>query len=181
MILESKNILLKNGETAILRSPGPEDAAQMLENLKTTAAETDFMLRYPEECTMTTAQEVDFLQGIIASPNQLMILCEINGQIVGNCYLSFQPFIKTRHRGYVAMGIVKAHWNKGIGTAMFRELFDFASKCRITQLELDVIEGNDRAMALYEKMGFRIAAEKPDAIRLKDGTMLSEFFMIKKL
>ena len=181
MILESKKILLKNGETAILCSPGPEDAAQMLENLKTTAAETDFMLRYPEECTMTTAQEVDFLQGIIASPNQLMILCEINGQIVGNCYLSFQPFIKTRHRGYVAMGIVKAHWNNGIGTAMFRELFDFAAKCRITQLELDVIEGNDRAMALYEKMGFRIAAEKPDAIRLKDGTMLSEFFMIKKL
>lgn len=181
MIFEPKVILLKNEEAAILRSPTPADAAQMLKHLKATAAETDFMLRYPEECTMTEDQEIGFLQGIQESPNQLMILCEINGQIVGNCYLSFQPFMKTRHRGYLAIGIVKAHWNKGIGTAMFRKLFDVATKCGITQLELDVIEGNDRAIALYEKMGFQVAGEKPNAIRLKDGTMLKEFFMVKEL
>ena len=51
----------------------------------------------------------------------------------------------------------------------------------VLQLELEVIEGNDRAMALYKKMGFRKYGVRPDAIRLKDGTMLSETLMLRKL
>ena len=51
----------------------------------------------------------------------------------------------------------------------------------ILQMELEFVEGNQRARALYEKMGFRIAGVKPDAIRLKDGTLLNEYFMVKKL
>ena len=51
----------------------------------------------------------------------------------------------------------------------------------LRQLELEFIEGNSRARALYEKFGFRIAGVHPDAIRLKDGTMLAEYLMIKSL
>ena len=181
MIFEPKQITLKNGEDALFRSPVAADAAQMLEYLKTTSAETDFVLRYPEECTMTQEQEVTFLQGIVDSPNTVMILCEIDGKIVGNCCLSFHSFLKTRHRAEIAIGIVRSHWNFGIGTAMFREMIDIAQKHGITQLELEVIEGNTRAISLYEKMGFRIVAERPDAIRLKDGTMLKEFIMVKRI
>ena len=46
---------------------------------------------------------------------------------------------------------------------------------------MEFIEGNDRARYLYEKFGFRVVAEKPDAFRLKDGTMLKEFYMQKYL
>ena len=34
---------------------------------------------------------------------------------------------------------------------------------------------------LYEKMGFRITGVKPDAIRLKDGTFVNEYMMVKKM
>ena len=51
----------------------------------------------------------------------------------------------------------------------------------ITQLELDFVEGNVRARHLYEKMGFRITGMRPDAIRLRDGTMLNEYSMVKRL
>lgn len=59
-------------------------------------------------------------------------------------------------------------------TAVFREQ-------GLTQLELEFIEGNERGRHLYEKMGFAVVAEKPNAIRLKDGTTLKEFFIIKEL
>ena len=36
-------------------------------------------------------------------------------------------------------------------------------------------------MRLYEKMGFVITGELPNAIRLKDGTLLSDFKMIRKI
>ena len=38
-----------------------------------------------------------------------------------------------------------------------------------------------RARALYEKMGFRIAGIKPNAIRLKDGTYLNEYYMLREI
>ena len=49
------------------------------------------------------------------------------------------------------------------------------------QLELDFIQGNERAKALYEKMGFKVVAVKPNAIRLKDGTLLNEYSMVRSM
>ena len=48
-------------------------------------------------------------------------------------------------------------------------------------MELEFIEGNDRAKHLYEKFGFRVVAEKPNAFKLKDGTYRNEFYMQKYL
>lgn len=49
------------------------------------------------------------------------------------------------------------------------------------QIELEFVEGNVRARQLYEKMGFRITGVRPNAIRLKDGTLLNEYTMIKEI
>ena len=55
MELPEKRILLKDGREAVIRSAQPGDAAEMAAFMKTTAGETDFLLRYPEECTMDAA------------------------------------------------------------------------------------------------------------------------------
>ncbi len=41
--------------------------------------------------------------------------------------------------------------------------------------------GNNRDGALYEKMGFRIVGVRPNGIRLKDGTLLNEYCMIREI
>ena len=65
---------------------------------------------------------------------------------------------------------------------LFQELIRIAEENpNLIQLELDFIEGNNRARALYEKMGFRVTGVKPDAIRLKDGTLLNEYSMIREI
>ena len=65
---------------------------------------------------------------------------------------------------------------------MFQEMIHIAeNNSEILQIELDFIEGNSRARALYEKMGFRITGVRPNAIRLKDGTLLSEYSMIREI
>lgn len=48
-------------------------------------------------------------------------------------------------------------------------------------VELEVIEGNQRAIGLYHKMGFVYTGEKPNAIRLEDGSSLKELMMVKVL
>lgn len=181
MIFNSKEILLKNGVTALLRSPTAADAEQMIEHLKTTATETEFLLRYPEECTETPDQEAAFLESLCNSAADMMIVCCLGGKIIGSCKISFSQRLKTRHRAEIAIALNREHWGSGIGTTLLRELIDTARERGISQLELGVMEGNERAMGLYRKMGFRIAAEIPNAIRLKDGTMRKEFLMVKPL
>ena len=97
------------------------------------------------------------------------------------CQISFTRRIKTRHRATLAIGILEKFWGLGIGTAMFTELERIARENGILQLELDYIEGNERGRRLYEKMGFVQVAERPDAFRLKDGTMRKEISMFKRL
>lgn len=181
MIVAPKTITLKNGKTATLCSPCEEDAQALLDYLKTTAGETEFILRYPEECTLTVEQELAYINGTNSSPDNAVIVCKVEGKLAGNCHIARHNRIKTKHRADVMIALVKDYWNLGIGTAMFEEMISIAKEWGISQLELEVIEGNERGMALYKKMGFEVVAERPNSIKLKDGTILSEFIMIKEL
>lgn len=176
-----RKILLKDGISALLREPTAEDAPRMLDYLRICAGETEFLLRTSEDPLPSLEQEVQFLENIAADPNSVMILCEVNGELAGNCQLSRSNRIKTRHRARIAIGLKRKFWNLGIGTQMLAELISIARDLGVLQLELEVIEGNERAKHLYEKMGFTVVSEHPDAIQFRNGTFGKELLMIQKL
>lgn len=182
MLYPSRTITLKDGRTAILRVPDPvKDAAPLAKYLKDTAAESPFVLAYPEERNFTPEKEEAFLRAVLDSPNDLMIVCEADGRIAGNCHLTFHGLQKIAHRASVAVALYKEFWGLGIGTAMFEQMIAAAKEKGIMQLELEYVQGNNRGRALYEKMGFRFTGVIPDAIRLRDGTLLDLHMMMKKL
>lgn len=183
MIRNEIAFTLKDGRTALIRSPKDEDIRGMLEYLYISAGETDFILRYPEECTKYTEEgEKALFDRVNSADNEAMLVCIVDGKVAGNCQIAWSKGIKTRHRASVAIALLKEFWNQGIGTRMFRELIAIAEENEnILQMELDFVEGNTRARALYEKMGFRITGVRPNGIRLKDGTLLNEYSMIKEI
>ena len=183
MIIDDVRFKLKDGREAILRSPKEEDVESTLEYLVTSAGETDYILRYPEECEKYTVEgERKLFEQKNASPNEAMIMCIVDGRVVGNCEISFYRGIKTKHRANIGIALISEFWSQGIGTKMFEEMIRIAENREdVLQVELDFVEGNARARHLYEKMGFRITGVRPDAIRLKDGTLLNEYTMIKKI
>jgi len=181
VIFEEKEIILKDGRKAIFKSPCAEDAEKLLNYIKRSSTETDFLTRYPEEWNISVEQEEAWVNRVRSSQNVLAITCYIDGEVAGNCEISFKGGIKTAHRATVGIAILKDYWNLGIGTAMFEELIAEAKKRQTEIIELDFVQGNERAKHLYEKFGFRVVAEKPNALKLKDGTYLSEFYMQKYL
>lgn len=184
MIVKDIWFELKDGRRALLRSPKEEDIEGMLECLRLTAGETHFIIRYPEECGKYTYEsEKALFEKINAAPNNAMIMCLVDGRVVGNCDISHSASLKTRHRASIGIGLLKEFWGQGIGTRMFQEMIRIAEEefQGITQIELEFVEGNSRARALYEKMGFRIAGVHPNAIRLKDGTLLNNYLMIREV
>lgn len=183
MIIKEIKYKLKDGRNVLIRSPRNEDIQGMLDYLYISAGETDFILRYPEECSKYTAEaEKALFDRMNAADNEAMLVCLVEGKVAGNCQITWNNGIKTRHRAGVAIALLSEFWNQGIGTKLFEELIHIAEGNKdILQMELEFVEGNSRARGLYEKMGFRITGVKPNAIRLKDGTLLNEYSMIREI
>lgn len=181
MILKEKKITLKNGQTALLKTPCVEDAEKMLNYIRKACGETDYLLRYPEEWNISVEQEENWINRLRSSPDTLSITCYVDGNVVGNCEITFRAGIKISHRATIAIAILKDYWNLGIASSMFEELIATAKERKAEILELDFIEGNERAKHLYEKFGFRIVSQLPNAFKLKNGTYLSEIYMQKYL
>ena len=183
MIIRDIDFTLKDGRKALIRNPRDEDIEGMLDYLYVSSGETEFILRYPEECGKYTPEgEKALFDRVNASDHEAMLVCLVEGRIAGNCNIVWSNGIKVRHRASVAIALLREYWNQGIGTRMFQELIRIAeTNENILQMELDFVEGNSRARALYEKMGFRITGVRPNAIRLKDGTLLNEYSMIREI
>ena len=183
MVIQDIEFTMKDGRKAVIRSPRDEDIQGMLDYLYQSAGETEFILRYPEECGKYTPEgEKELFDRLNASDSDAMLVCLVDGKVAGNCHVMWRKSIKTGHRAAVAIALLKGYWNQGIGTRMFEEMIRIAeANENILQMELEFIEGNTRARALYEKMGFRITGMKPNAIRLKDGTLLNEYAMVREI
>ena len=89
--------------------------------------------------------------------------------------------MKMRHRGNVAVTVLKEFWNLGIGKKMLLCLEDCAKEWGLTQIELDYFSGNKRGQILYEKLGFVKVGEILDAFILKDGTRYNNITMVKSI
>ncbi len=183
MTIQTKEFTLKDGRKAQIRSPRDEDIPGILDYLRLSAGETHFIIRYPEECGDYTPEgEKALFDRVNTSDNEAMLICLVDGKVAGNCNIGWSRHLKTRHRATIGIALLKEFWNQGIGTRLLQELIRIAeANPDILQMELDFIEGNARARALYEKMGFRIAGVRPNAIRLKDGSLLNEYFMIRPI
>lgn len=58
--------------------------------------------------------------------------------------------------GVLGMGVTAPHRGKGIGEGLIRTTLDAAQGKGFSTIRLDVRTDNTRAVALYEKVGFRI-------------------------
>lgn len=182
MIFKEKIISLKNGKECILKSPTEDDALDIINHIKQTSAETNNMLRYDSEVTITENDERKFLKSIIESKNAIMISAIVDGKIVGNAGLSpVAPFKKCKHRCEFGISIKKDYWDCGIGSILIDEIINSASMAQYEQIELTVVAENQRAKLLYEKKGFQEFGKLKNFFKYTNGTYSDGIYMVKQL
>ena len=59
------------------------------------------------------------------------------------------------HRAEFGISLKKAWWGCGAASAMAERILAFARESGVEQINLEVRSDNKRAIALYEKLGFR--------------------------
>lgn len=165
-----KRVILKNGVEAELRSAAVSDAEAVLDNFNQAHAETDFLLSYPGEKTFTVAEEADFLREKEESPDEVEIAAFIDGRIAGTAGInSVGHREKIQHRAEVGISILQEFWGLGIGRALMEACIECAENAGYSQLELSVVADNQRAYALYEKLGFCEFGRNPRGFRSRTG------------
>ena len=151
----SRNIVLKNGKEACLRSAEASDAEAVMETFRSTHGETDYLLSYPDESRMDVEREQHFLEEKAQNDREAEIIVVVDGQVVGTAGIdAVGTRYKVRHRAEFGISVSQAYWELGIGTALTEACIACARAAGYAQLELTVVADNRRAVALYEKEGF---------------------------
>ena len=163
-----KTITLKDGRVCTLRSGAETDGQALLELFILTHTQTDYLLSYSDEVTFTVEQEMQFLKEKAESQNEIMILAEVDGKIIGSAGIwCVRNREKLRHRAGFGISVDKAYWGIGIGRALTEACIECACTAGYTQLELEVFAENEKALALYNSVGFAEYGRNPRGMNLR--------------
>ena len=178
----NKTIKLKDGRTCTLRNCTEQDGKAVLDVFNLTHAQTDWMLTYPEEHSFTVEQEAEFLRNRTDSPDEIEILAEIDGKVVGTAGIGcVGRKEKLKHRAEFGIGIDKEYWGLGIGHALTEACIECAEAAGYAQLELDVTAENERAVALYKSVGFVEFGRDPKGFRSRESGWQELILMRREL
>ena len=148
-------IALKDGRACVLRQGTAQDAEGVLRNFVLNHAQTDFLTTYPDEIPFTVAQEAQYLQKKADSPDEVELVAEVDGLIVGQAGIARVGRVdKVKHRATFGISIDRDYWHLGIGRALTKACIRLAKQAGYLQLELEAVADNEKALALYESEGF---------------------------
>jgi RimJ/RimL family protein N-acetyltransferase len=178
-VLEPKEYTLKTGKHAIIRSSREEDAARSREVTLEAMGEGEYHITEADEFTFTQEQIAEWIKQCAASPSNLVLVAEVEGEIAGMLNFEVGDRRRTRHVGTMAMSVDSQWRERGVGFALIDALLHWAEgQPQIERVNLALLASNTRAQRLYEKMGFveegrRVQALKIGADRYVDEVLMS--------
>ncbi len=169
----------KDGREVILRTPKWEDLDDALEFINSLVEEEAMILMNPKK---TREQEIDWLADNLKKlekGNIIMIAAEVDGRMVG--IVEVRPhFGKMSHVGSLGISIKKEYRDIGIGFDLMKEAEKHAIHMRLKTMQLEVFEKNERAIHVYEKMGYKITGKIPEGV-LQNEEYMDVLIMTRKL
>lgn len=105
----------------------------------------------------------EFVTAMIADGNpQFVALAD--QRVVGWCDIRRHFHAAHAHRGTLGMGIIASYRGQGLGFRLIDAAMKQARKAGFVRIELGVHADNERAIALYEKVGFIREGVARDAV-----------------
>ena len=138
-----------------IREALPSDAEKILEHIKICGSETDNLSYGEEGLPITIEEEERILQELLNCDNEIMLVAEVNGMIVGTANYSTLNNRRMSHRGTIGLCVQRKFWNQGIATNLIETLIKFAKeKAKSKIISLEVRSDNKSAIHLYKNFGF---------------------------
>jgi RimJ/RimL family protein N-acetyltransferase len=159
-----------------VRRADESDAAAVIELRRALFTETSFMLWEPGEFQKSVEDEAKRISRLNGRDNCLVLLAEEDGHPIGTLTAFGGEARRMRHRATLAVGVAKAHWGKGVATALLEYALSWSREMRLRRIELTVHTTNQRAIAAYKRCGFQVEGVRQSSL-LVDGKYVDEYLM----
>ena len=170
MRMKDKQVKLKNGADAVLKSVGEGEADQVIAFINKVCSETDFVALTPQEASaLNKKQQQEVIANYDKAKKGIMLAAYVGGEMVANCTVTAPAYVKESHRAELELTVCTAFRNNGIGSALLNSALDFAQKVGYEQIELNAVTQNLEALLLCKKFGFDAVGSFPRAVKLADG------------
>ena len=143
--------LLKNGRRVTVRLARPDDARAITDFVDRVGQEGRFVLR--ERATWTLEEERATLAAADGTASAFF-LAEMDGELCGLLDIARGRWPKNAHVAEFGMSCRADRRGLGVGTALLDRALDWARSVGVRKVNLEVFATNDRAIALYRKLGF---------------------------
>ena len=162
----AKTELLAGGVELLVRNAVASDARALRDVMQRTHAETDYLLSYPDEQSVDDEQEARSLEETARSDNEVELVAIVDGKIVGSAGVAaVGSRRKVVHRARFGISVLEEYWGMGIGRMLTDASIECARQAGYTQLELEVVADNERAVSLYRCAGFEEYGRNPRGYR----------------
>ncbi len=154
----------------IIRKADPRDAKGIINCMQSVMDERIYLVS--EYYLLTERGE----QERIRSPDDLTVVAEKQGEVVGVLTVQRGMYRKNRHTANLGIAIKSGHRRKGIGKELITAGIDWCRENYVRKLNLEVFSSNKSAIALYEKMGFVHEGVRKNQFVI-EGTYVDDVFM----
>jgi len=160
-----------------IRPAEVKDAEELIKLIGKVERQTDFLLREPDEFTLTIEQEEKLIWSQLDSEVDVMLIAKTDGKIVGICSLNGNARKRIRHCAKFAIAVDIEYSGMGIGKKMMEACINWARENRISRITLEVDTNNYGAISLYMKLGFEIEGTFKNDKLLPDGSYTNGYAM----
>ena len=143
-----------------IREASPDDADTLIAYTKRVGKESDNLTFGAEGFPVTTEQEKAFLQSMHDDKHSVFYCAWKNEELIATGSMSGLDR-RMSHRAGLALSVVKAEWNNGVGSMLMEKLIEYARQNGIEIINLEARSDNARAIHLYEKYGFQHIGTSP--------------------
>ncbi|MBU1914553.1 MAG: GNAT family N-acetyltransferase, partial [Candidatus Thermoplasmatota archaeon] len=153
------------GTRVLFREPRPKDAVQLMRFINALVVEKRSGLLMNTSVGLEDERAwLKSWRADIRRRKGVMLLVEVDGRIVGNCTVSRLPW-KTSHAADVGIALSREMRGKGIGEALMINIIELARRRMrgLEMLHLKTLDYNERAQALYKRIGFIEVGRIPKA------------------
>ncbi|HEV8595332.1 MAG TPA: GNAT family N-acetyltransferase [Thermoplasmata archaeon] len=168
---------LKDGRTAVIRRAIEADAEALIRNINEVGAEQDWILT--ESLTWDLRREREWIRGF-DDASSILYVAEVDGRVVGQIDAHTSTYPKARHVASLGIAIVRAYRGLGIGRLLMERVLTWMRVRGIEKAVLEVFSTNERAIALYRKMGFEVEGARKRHYKIR-GKYVDDVMMAKWL
>ena len=141
----------------VIRPAREADAHAMLTYLRQLADEQNpFLLITSDHAyDMTIDDERKFIRKHRKVANSLLLIAMDGDKVVGAINATGEKRVSTQHTVTLGVSVLDDWRDKGVGTRLLQHCLAWAKRnTKIKRVQLDVFVGNERAIHVYEKLGF---------------------------